>query len=272
MLKNDSINSVFSLHANEKNTQKRYHIIVAYDGTDYFGWQVQKDCPSVAQTLQGAFARVFNKKITLFAASRTDAGVHALGQSAVFSTDLELDTATMLRAWSNILTPSIVIRSLQEVAIDYNVHQHVVTKTYWYHFFTSRPLPFTQRYGWNYRHTVDLEKLQQCLEVFLGTHDFRSFSTGDDRGEDTIRTIDNVSVEFVPEYNAYRISISGPKFLKYMVRRIVGACIEVASRTNLEVNLLKTVLDAKNPEHLLPNAPAKGLVLYHIEYKDSLHE
>ena len=77
-------------------------------------------------------------------------------------------------------------------------------------------------------------------------------------------------MEFVAEDNAYRIAISGPKFLKYMVRRIVGACIEVASRANLEVALLKTVIDAKNPEHLLPNAPAKGLVLYNIEYNEPL--
>jgi len=260
----------FSLnHESQKNTLKKYKIIIAYDGTDYFGWQVQTSvCPSVAQTMQDAFARVFNKKITLYAASRTDAGVHAIGQAAVFATDLDLNMHTLVRAWSNILTPAIVIRSIEPVVLNYNIHQHVITKTYWYHFFTSRPLPFTARYGWNYRHTVDVEKLQKCLEVFLGTHDFRSFSTGDDRGEDTIRRIDKVSVEFVPEYNAYRIAISGPKFLKYMVRRIVGACIEVASRTNLDVSLLKEVLDKKNPEHLLPNAPAHGLVLYQIEYND----
>jgi len=247
-------------------TLKRYKMTVAYDGTDYFGWQVQQGCASVAQTLQDSFARVFNKTIKLYAASRTDAGVHALGQTAVFSVDIDITTADMIRAWTNVLPPAIVIRSIEVVAPDCNVHQNIITKTYWYHFFTMRPLPFTQRYGWYYRHTVDMAKLQQCLEVFVGTHDFRSFSTGDDRGTDTIRRIDKVGVEFVPEYNVYRITISGPKFLKYMIRRIVGACIEVASRKNLDVAVLRQVLDAKNPEHILPNAPAKGLVLYQIEY------
>jgi len=263
----DSSDSVFSLNSeNQKNTQKRYKIIVAYDGTEYFGWQEQEFCASVAQTLQDTFARVFDRKITLRAASRTDSGVHALGNVAAFSCDLEIDIADMIKGWSNVLHPSILIRSIEEVPLDFNVHSNVKTKTYWYHVAVERPLPFIQRYCWYYRHAIDVEKLKKCVEQFLGIHDFRSFSTGDDRGTDTIRRIDAVSVEFVSEYNVYRISISGPKFLKYMVRRMVGACIEVASRKNLEVCEIKKVLEAKNPEHLLPNAPAKGLVLYKIDY------
>ncbi|MCX5922898.1 MAG: tRNA pseudouridine(38-40) synthase TruA [Candidatus Dependentiae bacterium] len=244
-----------------------YKIIIAYDGTDYFGWQRQKDRPSIAQTLQDVFYTVFNKSIVLRGVSRTDAGVHALGQVAIFSVVMNIDPKVMIHAWNNRLSAEIVIRSIERIPSDFSLHGNVVTKTYWYHFFLERPLPTTQRFGWFFRYPVDLEKLQQCLNVFLGTHDFRSFCSGDERGDDTIRRIDAVSIEYVEKYNAYRIAIVGPKFLRYMIRRMSGACIEVASRKDLDVGLLKQVLEAKNPEHLLPNAPAKGLVLYEVEYK-----
>lgn len=273
MIKNNSDSApahreCFLNSSNSENVSKRYKIIVAYDGTDYFGWQEQQFCVSVAKTLQDTFARVFNREIKIHGASRTDAGVHALGQVASFTVDLDIEPEIMLHAWSNVLTPSIVIKSLEVVPNDYNVYANVLNKTYWYHFSLERPLPFNTRFAWHFRYNVDIEKLQKCLEVFVGTHDFRSFSTGDDRGTDTIRSIDKVSVEYAPDYQAYRISITGPKFLKYMVRRVVGACIEVASRKHLDVEVLKKVLEAKNPEHTLPNAPAKGLVLYKIEYGD----
>ena len=246
---------------------QRYKIIVAYDGTDYFGWQVQKESLSVAQVLQDTFNSVFKKDISLLGASRTDAGVHALGQVATFVVDITIAPEVMLNAWNNLLPPDIVIRSLEEVPDDYSPHKNVHYKTYWYHFFMQRPLPFTQRYGWHYRYPVDLKKLQECFKVFIGTHDFRSFCTGDDMGDDTIRLIDSITLEYLPEYNAYRIAITGPRFLRYMIRRIVGACLEVASRDHLTLDYLKQVLEEKNPEHTLPNAPAKGLMLSVIVYK-----
>jgi len=242
-------------------------MIIAYDGTDYFGWQRQKEKLAVAQVLEDTFATVFNRNITLFAASRTDAGVHAVGQVVTFKTDLVVQTQKMMRAWNNLLPSNIAIRSIEKAEADFHLHANVVNKTYWYHFFSKPPLPFVSRYGWYYRYPVDINKLQQSLNIFIGTHDFRSFSTGDERGEDTIRTINSATVEYLSRYNAYRIEIVGPKFLHYMVRRMAGACIEVASRDDLKVDEIKRVLEAKNPEHLLPNAPAKGLMLYKIRYK-----
>ena len=248
--------------------KRQFKIIVAYDGTDYYGWQAQKLPPTLAQTLQHTFLRVFNKKIRFRVASRTDAGVHAQGQVATFATDLPIATHTMMRAWNNLLPSSIAIRSLVEVPLGYNPHKHVVGKTYWYHVFTERPLPMHARYGWHYVYKFDPDKLLAALRVFLGTHDFRSFSTGDDRKDDTIRTINTVDVSFVCEINAYRIAITGPKFLHYMVRRMVGAALHVARHDSLDVSIIRKVLEAKNPEHILPNAPAHGLTLYTIEYSN----
>ena len=246
--------------------KRQFKIIVAYDGTDYHGWQVQKGPSSVAKQLQDAFFQVFHQKISFRVASRTDAGVHAMGQVATFSADLDITVDDMQRAWNNILPSSIVVQSIEEVAIGYNPHQGVIGKTYWYHVFTDRPVPFFARYGWYYPYYFDVEKLRRCLQLFVGTHDFRSFSTGDDRGDDTIRTINAVDVIYVPEIKAYRIAITGPKFLHYMVRRMVGAALHVARHKEMHEEMISKVLAAKNPEHILPNAPAHGLTLYTIEY------
>lgn len=244
----------------------KYKIIIAYDGTNYLGWQMQAEGKTVTGVLQDTFKRVFGKEIHIAGASRTDGGVHALGQVAVFTTDLDISAYNLRTAWQNILPESILIKDIEPVSLEWNPRHHVKQKTYVYHFFQERPLPFTARYGWYYRYPVDIEKLRVCLAVFVGTHDFRSFCTGDDM-ESTVRTIDEVSVEFIKEFNAYRITIKGPGFLRYMIRRIVGACLEVASRATMSLNDLNIALEQKNPLQLFPTAPVQGLCLLKIEYQ-----
>jgi tRNA pseudouridine38-40 synthase len=245
---------------------QRYKIIIAYDGTDYAGWQVQRHCSSIAQCLQDSFFQVFGSSIALRAVSRTDAGVHALGQVATFTTNLSVTPSRMFSAWNAYLPLSISIRSLEPVDLAYNPHASIEYKSYWYHFFLERPLPQVQRYGFFVRRPVNTTKLHDCLAVFLGTHDFRSFCTGDERN-DTIRTIDEISIHLVPEYNGYRIAIKGPKFLRYMIRRIVGACLFVATKEELGVEVLIKALAEKNPAQKLPNAPAHGLMLHEVVYR-----
>jgi len=245
---------------------QKYKLIIAYDGTEYCGWQFQGCVPSVAQKVQDTFRTVFNKKISLSAASRTDGGVHALGQVATCRPSFDIDHETLFQAWNNMLPPDVVIRKLEPIEDEFNVHKNVESKTYLYHFFTSRPLPFVQRYGWFFRFPLDIEKLKESLRVFQGTHDFRSFCTGYDR-ENTVRTIDMISLRYIKRYNAYQIVVKGPRFLRYMIRRMVGAAIEVASRPSLKVEYLHEVIDQKDPEQTLPKAPAKGLMLYKIIYK-----
>jgi len=129
----------------------------------------------------------------------------------------------------------------------------------------KRPLPFVQRYQWYYRWPIDIQKLQDILFVFIGEHDFRSFCTGDDIKK-TVRSINNIELNQIDNYT-YRIIFRGHSFLRYMIRRITGAYLEIASRPKLTVDYLKEILAAKNPEHTLPCAPAKGLLLKEITYK-----
>jgi len=243
-----------------------YRIVVAYDGTDYHGWQVQPDATTISGVLMHAFSVVFFKEIQILGASRTDAGVHALGQVAIVQSPIDLDPEAMLRAWSKAIPSDIVIKEIKKLDTLIHPHDGVVQKLYAYHLFLERPLPLIQRFGWFIYKPVDVVRLQEALNVFVGTHDFRSFCTGADL-VDTVRTIDSVQVVYVPSWNAYRIEMRGKSFLRYMVRRIVGACVTLSYCPDLTLQDLKQVLAQKNPGHTLPNAPAKGLTLEQILYK-----
>ncbi|MBS1987157.1 tRNA pseudouridine(38-40) synthase TruA [Candidatus Dependentiae bacterium] len=245
---------------------KRYKLVIAYDGTDYCGWQAQPGTKTVAGTLQDAIKRVFGSSILIIGASRTDSGVHARGQIATCLADFPASPDSVMHAWNNQLPPAIVIQSLEIVDSAHSIFADIAYKTYKYRLFFKRPAPFDTRYGWFVpRRINNIALLESALQVFVGTHDFRSFSTGDDRGDDTIRTIDSITIEH--EANALVIVVKGQKFLHHMVRRIVGAACDVASRPDFSVDCLARILLEKNPRQRLTNAPAQGLTLESITYK-----
>lgn len=246
------------------NMIKQYKIIIAYDGTDFSGWIQQPDEPSIVQALHDSFEHAFNKIIKLLGASKTDAGVHALGQVAIFKTDLAISADKMKWVWNNALPDSIKIISLEYDA-DFHPHYRVVRKTYWYHISSEKLLPLFARYAWHYRLQFDEQLLRKALQLFVGMHDFKQLYKGDDR-EDTMRTIQKITVQFLPEYNAYRIEVVGEKFLRHMVRRIVGAALHVATG-KATLNDIENALNSHGPQHLLPTAPAQGLMLKGIEYE-----
>ncbi len=141
-----------------------YKLTIAYDGTDYFGWQEQKDKPSISQALIKAFDFVFERDVLLLGASRTDAGVHAMGQVARCKTNLAIDSQTLRWAWNNVLPADIMIRSLKLVNPSFHPYYNVQQKIYYYHFFLDRPLPLVQRYGWYYPYKINFDIV---LSLFL---------------------------------------------------------------------------------------------------------
>ncbi len=244
---------------------KCYKIVVAYDGTDFAGWQVQLNQKAVANVIQNRFNDLFNEVIRLIGASRTDSGVHAMGQVAILTTSLHLKPEHLKNVLNNSLPPSIVITHLEVASPDFHPRFDVTQKTYWYHFFTERPLPFVQRYGHFHPYKFDFSKLEAALSIFKGTHDFRSFCTGNEYNS-TIRTIDDITLDFNEQLQAHRIIFKGKGFMRYMIRRIVGASLHCASYENYSIEMLKAILEQKDPHQQLPTAPAKGLMLYQIEY------
>lgn len=242
----------------------RYKIVIAYKGTNFCGWQAQKNDCSISSALENAFKNVFNATIKLMGASRTDAGVHAYGQVAVFTTYLTISPETMLRAWNNILGDDITIRSLEPIDEHFHPRYDVVQKTYWYHIFLERPLPFYKPYGIYSAHPIDFDILKEALTLFEGTHDFRSFCSNKD-GKSTVRTVDQLSLTYDTQMQAYRIVVKARGFLHHMVRRMVGAALYAARIQSLEA--VQHALAHPNAEQKLPNAPAQGLMLAHIAYK-----
>lgn len=244
-----------------------YKLIISYDGTDYAGWQSQGDGSTVSEALVKSFVDVFKSQPALRGVSRTDAGVHAMGQVALLKTSVTIDPERLAFAWNNRLPNSIVVKNAKLVGPDFKLHAHVIEKIYHYHFFVQRPQPFMARYGWYFQKPLDFAKLKQALQLFVGTHDFRSFCTGYD-WDDTVRTINSIDLEYLDKYQMYRIVVKGPRFLRYMIRRIVGACLQIASNSYMDANMLKIVMQQKNPEQTLLNAPAQGLMLYKIRYQE----
>ena len=244
-----------------------YKLVISYDGTGYQGWQEQKHSSlTIAGTLKNSFVSVFKKDISIVAASRTDAGVHAKFQVARIRTTLNIATKQLLSVWNRSLPGDILIKSLKKTSTDFHPQRNVKQKTYVYKIFLKRPEPFISRYGYFFDYPLDIKKLKEALQIFVGKHDFRSFCTGYEMGS-TTRKIDSIVLRQNKKENSIQIIIKGESFLRYMIRRIVGACLEAASRKNLSIEYLQKALKEKNPKQTLPNAPSKGLTLSKIEYK-----
>ncbi len=242
-----------------------FKIIVAYDGTNYNGWQIQPDALTVSQILQDKFFFVFKKQIKIFGASRTDSGVHALGQVAKFSTDLDIDAHTILTVWNKALPVDVTIRSIEKIDESFNPRKDAKEKIYCYYLSQTKPLPFLGRYVHFPKYNFDIEKLKQALELFAGTHDFKNFcKLAENVEQPTIKTINSIEVHHFKKFNIYQMKIRGKSFLHNMIRRIVGAALDVASGRK-EISEIQDSLALKTNQ-TFNNASANGLMLHKILY------
>jgi tRNA pseudouridine38-40 synthase len=251
----------------------RYKIIVAYDGTDFHGWQIQPSAVTVASTLEKKFLNTFCKKIHILGASRTDAGVHALGQVALCKTELDLDVNQICKAWNNSLPNSILIRSIEPAGSDFKIFGHVKSKTYYYHLFYRQPLPFVARFGWFWKFIdqVAFSKFEKAMNCFVGEHDFRSFcrnampcDNGDEKS--TIKKIDSISITKLRRFSVIRVEIRAKGFLRYQIRRMVGAALDVARKKNFCADLISNKLKNPSDQQEFTRAQSCGLCLRKILY------
>jgi len=246
---------------------QKYKIIVAYDGTDFQGWQIQPSVITVVSHLQKTFKEIFGHEISIVGASRTDAGVHALGQVALCRTRLELDPDRMATAWNNGLPKSILIRSAQIANPQFHIFADVLEKTYFYHLFYRRPLPFLARYGWFYRFidSVDMKKFLEAMNRFVGRHDFRSFCKNEP-DQSTVRTINSINVCSFERFGVVRVTVKGKGFLRYQIRRMIGAALDVARKESLSIDFLIEQLKNPSDQQEFTRAAGHGLCLRKIIY------
>lgn len=248
----------------------KFKVVLAYDGTDFFGWQKQPEVVTVSSILEKTFLNAFGQPINLIGSSRTDRGVHALCQVATFRCDnSNIPHDKIKPAWNALLPGSILIRDISVVDDNFHPCFGVAQKTYYYHLFFKRPQPFVARYGWRYDFIdkVDVDQFYKSLQLYVGEHDFASFCKVDEDNKNTVRRIDSVEIERIKRFGALRVIIKGPGFLRFQIRRMIGYALDVVRRPDLSIEYLKGLLN--NPDHrqILTKAEARGLCLRKVIYK-----
>lgn len=243
---------------------KRVKLVVAYDGTAYHGWQVQPGAPTIEGELNRALGALLQEKIRVIGASRTDSGVHALCNVAVFDTDTRIPAEKIAYALNQRLPEDIRIQASEEVTPDFHPRHCESRKTYEYRILNTRfPLPTKRLYAHFTYVPLDTERMKQAALYLTGEHDFESFCSPAAVVESTVRTIYQLTVE--KEQDEIIIRVCGNGFLYNMVRIIAGTLIEVG-RGSMEPEHIKQILKARDRSAAGPTAPACGLTLIKYEF------
>jgi tRNA pseudouridine38-40 synthase len=238
---------------------RRIKLTVAYDGTAYHGWQYQPGVPTIEGELNNGLSRLFHEEITVIGASRTDTGVHALGNVAVFDTACGIPADKVSYALNRLLPEDIRIRHSEEVEPDFHPRKQSTRKTYEYRILNE---DFAQPLERLYSHFVyvplDVEKMQQAADCLVGEHDFQSFCAAGSSARTTVRRIYSLEVE--KKGSLITIRVTGNGFLYNMVRIIAGTLIEVG-KGRYSPARVEEMLAAKDRAKAGPTAPARGLIL-----------
>lgn len=243
---------------------KRVRLTVAYDGTGYHGWQFQDNGVTVEGELNRCLEDLLGKPVQVIGASRTDAGVHALGNVAVFDTDSRMPAEKFSYALNQRLPEDIRVQLSEEVELDWHPRHCESRKTYEYRIYRAEfPMPVRRLYTYFTYHPLDADRMRQAAAFLEGEHDFKSFCQAGTQVESTVRTIH--FLEIVEEGRELVIRVCGNGFLYNMVRIIVGTLMEVGQGKR-EPESMKTVLEAKDRGAAGPTAPAQGLTLVRYEF------
>lgn len=244
---------------------KRIKLTVAYDGTDYCGWQIQKNGITVEKVLNRALSRLTGEEITVVGASRTDAGVHARGNVAVFDTDTRIPAERIVYAVNALLPEDVVVVRSEEVPAGWHPRKCVSVKTYEYRILNKEfPDPVRRRDTYFVSFSLDIERMRRAAEYLKGEHDFKSFCSAQTAVETTVRTIYDLDIK--KEGEIITIRVRGNGFLYNMVRIIAGTLAGVG-RGYFEPEDMERMLEAKDRTQAGVTAPPQGLTLVGIEYE-----
>lgn len=254
---------------------RRILLRVAYDGTNYHGWQLQPNAATIEGELNRALCALTGEEIVVTGASRTDAGVHALGNVAVFDTTSRIPAEKFSYALNQRLPEDIVIQSSKQVADDFHPRHCDCRKTYEYDILNRTfPLPAYRNTAYFLYGTLNIEAMRRACQAFLGEHDFASFCAAGAQVQTTVRKIYSLEVECRPLTEAnvgsadqlLTIRVKGNGFLYNMVRIIAGTLVEVG-RGHIKPEEVAGIIAAKDRAKAGPTAPARGLRLVEIEYR-----
>jgi len=255
-------------------TRKNIRLLIAYDGTNYSGWQRQKNGTTIQGLLEEKISVITNDQTVVNGAGRTDAGVHALGMAASFHTDSGMTGQDFQRALNSMLPTDIRILDASETETGFHARFDATSKTYRYDFFCGPVQPPTERlYRTHVQHPFNMDKVRPCLEFLIGSHDFTSFEASGSRdlsrtgGRGAVRTLFTAEGRVDPsrpQYYSFRFR--GDGFLRHMVRNLVGTLYLVGSG-RMDLKAFQSVLHKKNRDLAGPTAPACGLFLEQVHYE-----
>ena len=243
---------------------KRVMLVVAYDGTNYCGWQIQANGITVQEELNRCLSKLLKEPIQTVGASRTDAGVHALGNVAVFDTAARMPAEKISYALNTYLPEDIRIQYSAEVAADFHPRYCESEKTYEYRILNRRfPLPTQRLYTYFYHYKLDVEKMREGASFLVGRHDFASFCGANAQVKSTVREVTGIDIE--KKDDVITIQVRGRGFLYNMVRIIAGTLIEIGNEQYPPENMGE-ILRACDRQQAGPTAPACGLTLKEIKF------
>jgi tRNA pseudouridine38-40 synthase len=241
-----------------------FKLLLQYDGTDYCGWQIQRKEPTVQGALEEALKRIIGSGIRVSGASRTDAGVHALGQVANFKAQTRMKPEALQEALNCNLPHDIRVISVEQVDFDFHSRFTPSRKEYLYRIFTGRVVPpFLRRYVLHVRRPLSLDAMKAAAALFSGSMDLKAFENTGGSAKSTVRFIFESTLETCGEEIHYRIAANG--FLKQMVRTVVGTLIEVG-RGKMSAADVERVIASKDRTQAGPSVKAKGLFLKKVTY------
>ena len=242
-----------------------YKLTIEYDGTDFGGFQSQKNARTVQDVLEEALHRIYKTKIKVAGASRTDSGVHAEGQTVHFKTEKAIPFQNLLKAINSNLPEDVAIKKIEKVPSSFHARFSAKKKTYLYDIrLSSIPEPLHRRRVYSFFYPVDISKIKKAARLLVGRHDFKSFQAKSSEKEmSTVRTITQLKV--VSEGDRLLFLVEGTGFLYNMVRNIVGSLLDVG-RGKMTVEEFKKAFAAKDRKQMGPTAPARGLTLQKVTY------
>jgi tRNA pseudouridine38-40 synthase len=238
---------------------------IAYDGTDFHGWQVQPGLPTIQGLLQSVLADIEGRPVPVHGAGRTDAGVHALAQVASVELSNPIPAENLRKAMNRWLPDAVRVLDVEEVTADFHPRHCAKAKTYEYRIWRGEVCPpVLSRYVYPHTYPLDEPAMIEAAARFAGTHDFRSLAAANAPGkESTVRTIFSSTLERKEELLVYRVRGSG--FLHHMVRNIVGVLLDVG-RGAISPADVDTIIAARQRSAAGPTAPGRGLFLVEVEY------
>lgn len=242
----------------------RYLMTFSYDGTNYSGYQKQPNANTIQEEIEKVLYKVNgNNTVIIHATGRTDAHVHALSQKAHFDMDTKMSVEDIRRALNSLLPDDIYVKNIEIVSDDFHARYNIVSKEYIYIMNIGEYNPLERNHIYQYNKALDIDKMKEAVQYFIGEHNFKSFTKTDVERDDYVRIIFDATIEREDDY--IKILFKGNGFLRYMVRNMVGTLIEVGEGKR-ESSDIQNILNEESRISAGKTAPPEGLYLKDVFY------